>query len=48
LSGGSEPISWAGFFRNMVPVLLGNIIGGSVLVGLVYYSIYLRLPDQTP
>ena len=51
-AGGSETavgaISWAGFFRNMVPVMLGNIIGGSVLVGLVYYIIYLRVPDQKP
>lgn len=51
-AGGSgatvDAISWAGFFHNMVPVLLGNIIGGSVLVGLVYYIIYLRVPDQRP
>lgn len=51
-AGGSvatvDAIGWAGFFRNMVPVLLGNIIGGSVLVGLVYYIIYLRVPEQRP
>lgn len=41
-AGGVIAISWAGFFSNMVPVILGNIIGGSVLVGLVYYIIYLR------
>lgn len=41
-AGGVVAISWAGFFSNMVPVILGNIIGGSVLVGLVYYIIYLR------
>ena len=35
-------ITWAGFFRNMMPVLMGNIIGGSVLVGLVYHVIYRR------
>lgn len=28
--------------RNMFPVTLGNIFGGSVLVGLVYWFIYLR------
>lgn len=38
------PITWLGFLRNMLPVLMGNIIGGSVLVGLVYYVIYLREP----
>lgn len=28
--------------RNLVPVTLGNVIGGAVLVGLVYWSVYLR------
>ena len=35
-------VTWAGFFSNMVPVILGNIVGGSVLVGLVYHVIYRR------
>ena len=35
-------ISWAGFFGNLLPVILGNLLGGSVLVGLVYYIIYRR------
>jgi formate/nitrite transporter len=35
-------ITWAGFFSNMLPVIMGNIIGGSVLVGLVYHIIYRR------
>jgi formate/nitrite transporter len=35
-------ISGAGLMRNMIPVILGNLTGGSVLVGLVYYLIYLR------
>ncbi|MBL8540455.1 MAG: formate/nitrite transporter family protein [Betaproteobacteria bacterium] len=30
----------AGLLSNLVPVTLGNIVGGSVLVGLVYYAIY--------
>jgi formate transporter len=29
-----------GAIHNLVPVTLGNIVGGSVLVGLVYYAIY--------
>jgi len=29
-----------------VPVILGNIAGGSVLVALVYYVIYLRVPNR--
>ena len=39
-------ITWAGFFSNLVPVIMGNILGGSVLVGLVYYVIYLRAPGE--
>lgn len=33
-----------GMARNLVAVVLGNVIGGSVLVGLVYYLIYIRKP----
>jgi formate transporter len=40
----SNTITWAGFFNNLAPVILGNIIGGSVLVGLVYHVIYRRAP----
>ena len=29
-------------FENLVPVTLGNIAGGSVLVALVYWLLYLR------
>jgi len=39
-------ITWVDFFGNLVPVILGNIIGGSVLVGLVYYLIYRHVPGQ--
>ncbi|MCB9894280.1 MAG: formate/nitrite transporter family protein [Planctomycetes bacterium] len=35
-------LTWAGFGRNLLPVTLGNILGGSVLVGIVYWFIYLR------
>ena len=27
---------------NLIPVTIGNIIGGSVMVGLVYWLVYLR------
>lgn len=37
-------ITWAGFAGNLVPVILGNLVGGSVLVGLVYHVIYRRGP----
>ena len=29
------------FFANLLPVTIGNIIGGAVMVGLVYWAIYL-------
>ena len=44
---GDQPVltnlTWIGFaWRNLLPVTLGNIIGGGLLVGLVYWSVYLR------
>lgn len=39
-------ITWMGFFHNLLPVLLGNIVGGSVLVGLVYQLVYHRVADK--
>jgi len=41
----AQAVSWVGFFSNMVPVILGNLLGGSVLVGLVYQVIYRRSPQ---
>ena len=35
-----QPVEIAGLFRNLVPVIAGNIVGGSVFVALVYYVIY--------
>jgi formate/nitrite transporter len=40
-----QPVELAGLFRNLVPVIAGNIAGGSVLVALVYYVIY-RWPGR--
>ena len=37
-----EAISVIGFLHNIVPVILGNLLGGSVLVGMVYHVIYRR------
>lgn len=39
-------ITWASFFGNLVPVILGNLAGGSVLVGLVYHVIYQRSANR--
>ena len=36
-------LTWDNFFvANLIPVTIGNIIGGAVMVGLVYWFIYLR------
>jgi formate transporter len=32
---------------NLLPVTIGNIIGGAVMVGAVYWFVYLRRPDRT-
>ena len=40
-------ITWAGFAHNAAPVVLGNLVGGAVLVGLVYHVIYQR-SSRTP
>ncbi|MDG2013576.1 MAG: formate/nitrite transporter family protein [Pirellulaceae bacterium] len=38
-----RPISLMNFFgNNLLPVTIGNIIGGTVLVGMVYWFVYLR------
>jgi len=34
-------LTWAGFVGNLIPVTIGNIIGGSILVGAVYWLAYL-------
>jgi formate/nitrite transporter len=41
-SQGVASITWAAFFGNIIPVILGNLVGGSLLVGLVYHVIYRR------
>jgi formate transporter len=35
-------LTWAGFALNLIPVTIGNIIGDGLLVGGVYWFIYLR------
>ena len=37
-----QPVELLGLARNLVPVIAGNLVGGSVLVALVYYVIYRR------
>jgi len=36
-------LTWKGFFiHNLVPVTLGNMVGGGILIGVVFWFIYLR------
>jgi formate transporter len=35
-------LTWANFVGNLIPVTIGNIIGGSIMVAAVYWFIYLR------
>jgi formate/nitrite transporter FocA (FNT family) len=36
-------LTWQRFFiNNLIPVTIGNIIGGTVMVGVVYWLIYSR------
>jgi formate/nitrite transporter len=35
-------LTWGNFLGNLIPVTIGNIIGGAVLVGAVYWLVYLR------
>ena len=46
-SGNDESVISIGNFvwNNLLPVTIGNIIGGTLLVGMVYWFVYLRLDD---
>lgn len=36
-------LTWGSFLlKNLLPVTLGNIVGGSLLVGLIYWTLYLK------
>jgi len=47
-AGAGEPVQFAWLWRNLVPVIAGNLVGGSVLVALVYYVIYRRGAQEPP
>jgi len=39
----AESLTWTGFVvRNLVPVTIGNVVGGSLLVGAVYWFVFLH------
>lgn len=37
---GAAALNWTGLLYNLTPVTLGNIVGGGVMVGVVYYLVY--------
>lgn len=42
-------LTWgACLFNNLLPVTIGNIIGGAVLVGVIYWAVYLADPKKAP
>jgi formate transporter len=45
-AGTSAPLSVTDAVSNLALVTLGNVLGGTVLVALVYWSVYLRNSDQ--
>lgn len=47
-AGGAQPILLSGLLANLVPVTLGNLVGGSVFVGLVFHVIYKHPRPDNP
>jgi formate transporter len=42
-------LTWENFLiGNLLPVTIGNVIGGSLMVGAVYWFVYLRRTGQKP
>lgn len=40
-------LTWTGFFiNNLIPVTIGNIIGGGLLVAAIYWFVYLRAAPE--
>ena len=47
LAASAGLLSWGSFVgRNLLPVTIGNVIGGALLVGGVYWFVYLRRPRE--
>ena len=45
--GDFSSLGWQNFLvNNLIPVTLGNVIGGAILVGAVYWFIYLRKREE--
>lgn len=39
-------LNWAGLLSNLIPVTLGNVVGGGGMVAAVYYLVYCRRSDE--
>ncbi len=43
-----DKLTWGAFiFKNLIPVTIGNIIGGAVLVAAIYWAIFLRSGNKS-
>jgi formate/nitrite transporter len=47
-AGSVASLTWPAFLMSLIPVTIGNIVGGAVLVGAVYWFVYSRpqLPER--
>jgi formate/nitrite transporter len=42
-------LNWSSFvFKNLIPVTIGNIIGGAIFVGTFYWSVFLKPASKKP
>ena len=41
-AGDFASLTVAGAIHNLIPVTIGNVIGGGVFVGIIYWFVYLR------
>ncbi len=39
---GIDTLNWLGFGSNLLPVTIGNMIGGVIIVGVLYWIVYLK------
>jgi formate transporter len=42
----TSSLTIGGFLRNLAASTLGNIVGGAILVGIVYWFVHLRPSDE--
>ena len=47
LGAKADALTWGGFLNNnLVPVTIGNIVGGAIFVGIVYFMMYLKKSEK--